>query len=439
LAAAIVATVSYAVAASPLMNGSSPAEAVSAQISLLHRALIYAKEGSQKLVDGRWNLGQSESKLGVKLSDDEAKQLMACTGQIVCQTPDVHNEEEDRVGRKVTASAVSVLKPDMLVTAKHVLFDGKRPRVSFGTCSFRSYSNRKLAIPIVVEQDQRKGYIFNNEDFIVLRLKRALAGCNGFALSDSDASLPEGEQVLSVTGQQLRSLNKLSNREPVVAKGTIKRELDGVLGGPPFYYAELDVDDGGSGGGVFALKDGRPVADATGRLVLRGLLVAYGQRAKSGRPYSEDRNYTIIVGLQAELRDLIEGKALKPVVEPEPCPQGGTPKINVSSEPVPPPQPEALEPPPQQTSCRAAVPGRKSAKANAKTCTTRAKPAAARRVKEKRDYMLKNDTSCRICFTYNRCNGYGCWDEVVRLGAASSLSAGTREQAPVIKNPQFCK
>jgi hypothetical protein len=52
---------------------------------------------------------------------------------------------------------------------------------------------------------------------------------------------------------------------------------------------------------------------------------------------------------------------------------------------------------------------------------------------------LKNDTSCRICFTYNRCNDYGCWDETVRLSAESTLFAGAGERAPVIKNPQFCK
>ena len=293
----MVAIVSFAVGASPLMKSRSPAESISSRISPFHQALIYAKEGSPKLVDGRWNLGQSESKLGIRLSDDETKQLMACTGQIVCKTPDVHNEEEDRIGVKVTATAVSVLRPDLLVTAKHVLFKGKRAAVSFGSCIFRSYSQRKVAIPVLVEKDQRKGYVLNNEDFIVLRLKRELAGCSSFAINDSDSSLREGEQVLSVTGHQSRTLNKISDREPVVAKGKIRRVLDGVLGGPPFYYADIDFDVGGSGGAVFALMDGRPVSDDEGRLILRGISVAYGPHAKNGRPYSEERNYTIIIGL----------------------------------------------------------------------------------------------------------------------------------------------
>jgi hypothetical protein len=67
------------------------------------------------------------------------------------------------------------------------------------------------------------------------------------------------------------------------------------------------------------------------------------------------------------------------------------------------------------------------------------KRAASPRVKEKHEFTLKNDTSCRICFTYNRCNDYGCWDEAVRLNALSSLSAGVSEQPLAIKNAQFCK
>jgi len=437
---AIIATiVSFAVGATPLLKAPSPSEPISSRLSLLQRALIYAKEGSAKLVDGRWNLSQSEAKLGVALSADQTKQLMACTGNIVCVTPGVEgdgDEVEYRAEAKVTASAVSVLRPDLLVTAKHVFFNHKRAKGSFARCSFRSYLNRKLAIPVTVEQDQRRGYVFNNEDFIVLRLKRELEGCNGFAVNDSDSSLPEGEEVVSVTGQQIHTLNKISNREPVIAKGEIKKELDGVLGGPPFYYAELDVDEGGSGGAVFALDDGRPVADNEGRLVMRGLLVAYGPRAKNGKPYSEERNYTIIVGLQKEFRDVVMGKALRPPVEPAPCPDGGAPKIKVISEGAPPAPSEALAPSPQQKACSRAT------KANPKGCAKQArtlKLGAARRVKEKYDFMLKNETSCRICFTYNRCNGYGCWDEAARLSAASLLSAGTREQAPIIKTPQFCK
>ncbi len=252
-----MALVSFAVGASPLLNSRSPSEPVSAQTSLLHQALIYAKEGSAKLVDGRWNLSKSESKLGIKLSADETQQLMACTGQIVCENPgeeesgaEIPGGYDPGVGDKVTASAVSVLRPDLLVTAQHVFFKGRRAMVSFDRCSFRSYLHRKIAIPVVVEKDQRRGYVFHNEDFIVVRLKRALEGCNSFALSESDSSLPEGEQILSVTAQQRHTLNKISPREPVLAKGTIRGAFDGLFGGPKYYYADIDLDEGGSGGAV---------------------------------------------------------------------------------------------------------------------------------------------------------------------------------------------
>jgi len=432
------------------MKSSSPSDLVSSRTSLVHQALIYAKHGSRKLVDGRWNLSQSESKLGIGLSAEERAQLMACTGQIVCQTPDIRTEDEDRIGVEVTATAVSVLRPDLLVTAKHVLFEGKRAVVPFGSCSFRSYSRRKVAIPVLVEKDQRQGYVFNNEDFIVLRLKRELAGCSPFALGDADSSLREGEQVLSVTGRQIGTLNKLSNREPVIAKGRIRRVLDGVLGGPQFYYADIDFDVGGSGGAVFALTDRRPrfphadrpqavpVADDDGRLVLRGISVSYGPQAKNGRPYSHARNYTIVIGLQAEFRDLVEGKAHQPApVEPAPCPQGGAAKIDVISQSVPSTQPETLAPSLQHYACGR---DRKTGKASAK-CQDLAKGlklAASQRAMAKLEFTLKNDTGCQICFTYNRCNNYGCWDEAVRLSGKSTLLAGVSEQAPVIKHPQFC-
>ena len=87
-----------------------------------------------------------------------------------------------------------------------------------------------------------------------------------------------------------------------------------------------------------------------------------------------------------------------------------------------------------------ATPGRKVGKAKA-DCAALAKGlkrAASQRVKAY-EFRLKNDTSCKICFTYDRCNGYGCWDEAVRVSGKSMLFAGVRERAPVIKNPQFCK
>ncbi len=174
-------------------------------------------------------------------------------------------------------------------------------------------------------------------------------------------------------------------------------------------------------------------------------MVGYGASAKNGKPYSEDRNYTIIIGLQAEFRDLVLGKARKPAaVEPASCLQGGAAKIDVMSDSVASAS-DALAPLLQQDACRSeATPDPMAGKVTA-MCTELAKlakglkKAASKRAKEKHEFRLKNDTSCPICFTYNRCNDYGCWDEMVRASGKSTLFAGVREQAPAIKNPKFCK
>ena len=196
LAAIAVAIASYGVGAAPLLTGRSAADSLAARMSLLHRVLIYAKEGSRKLLDGRWSLSQAEAKLGLTLSADETNQLMACTGKIVC-----HGR-----GGEVFASASSVLRPDLLVTAKHVFAKGRGGAVSVGHCSFRSFLHRNAAIPLVVEKDQRKGYFLNNEDFIVVRLKRDLKGCEPFALDETDSFLSEGEEIFSATAYQRRRL-----------------------------------------------------------------------------------------------------------------------------------------------------------------------------------------------------------------------------------------
>jgi hypothetical protein len=274
-----------------------------------------------------------------------------------------------------------------------------------------------------------------------------LEGCKAFALGDDDAPLREGDQVLAVTGHQLRTLNKLSGREPLVAKGRIRRELEGVLGGPPFYYADVDFDVGGSGGAVFALTqraellDGDvaqtiPLAGEDGRLMLKGMAVGYAPQAKSGRPYSDAQNYTIVIGLEGAFRELIEGKAQEPAAEPAPCAAGGEPKIEVIAATGAAPQPEALAPMLQQYACGGKT---KKAKAECKTLAKGVKLAAAERVKPKQDFTLKNETSCRICFTYDRCNDYGCWEQPARLAAKSSLSAGAGERPPTIGKAQFCQ
>ena len=117
--------------------------------------------------------------------------------------------------------------------------------------------------------------------------------------------------------------------------------------------------------------------------------------------------------------------------------EGGTAKIEIISQSVPPAQPDTLAPSLQQYTCgRERKAGKVSA--NCQDLAKGLKLAASQRAKAKLEFTLKNDTSCQICFSYDRCNGYGCWDQAVRLSGGSTLLAGVSERAPAIKHPQFC-
>lgn len=172
--------------------------------------------------------------------------------------------------------------------------------------------------------------------------------------------------------------------------------------------------------------------------------MATGPKAKNGKPYSEEQNYTIIVGIQDEFRDLVVGKANRPFpVEQTQCFQGGQAKIDVISEPVPLPQSAVFASPHNKcignstAACRKlAYELKELAKGIEKLAASTTAPS---RGKGKRQFKLRNDTNCSICFTYDRCNEYGCWDEVVRASGKSTLFAGLRQRPPLVRDPQFCK
>lgn len=317
----MTAIVAGAVSASPLVTGRSPSEPIASQLSLLHRALIYAKEGSRRLA---------------------------------------LEPEPGRIEARYHAFAGADEAADGLHRRDHL----RKPRA----------------------QDLRE------------------------------------------------------RREPVLAKGQVRSLSSGFFGGPPFYYADIDLDVGGSGGAVFAVKNGRPVTDGEGRLVLRGLLVAVGPNGKNGAPYSEDHNYTIVIGLQSQFRDLVEGKAFAPVaIEPAICQGEGEPAINVIAEPVP-------QPPPDPFAAAFKCSGKKGeanaaciAKELEKLSRELETVSTAPRAKKKRQFKLENGTAYPVCFTYDRCNEYGCWDETVRASGKSILFAGVRKEPPTIRDPQFCK
>jgi hypothetical protein len=131
-------------------------------------------------------------------------------------------------------------------------------------------------------------------------------------------------------------------------------------------------------------------------------------------------------------------------VEQAQCLDGSAAKIDVVSESVPVPQTPALAPFLHEDACRREPNAEctqlaKELKELAKGIETlAATSASSSRKKQNEQFKLKNDTNCPICFTYHRCNGYGCWDEVVRASGKSTLFAGVSERAPEIKNPQFC-
>jgi hypothetical protein len=269
--------------------------------------------------DGRWNLNASESKLGVKLSDEEKRQLMACLGKITCLT--LHGKNQ--------GTAMSVLRPDLLVTTRHafVRHDGK-PEALLNTCTFHNYLNLRTNIPVVVSHDQGKsGHYFNNFDYIVLQLKAPLKGCNGFAVDRSEALLKPGARFVSVSITQSGMLNRVTRAEPVIAKGEVKQVFEGAFDGPSMYWTDVDLGAGGSGGGIFALdQQGSLLTGEDRRLVIKAMAIATGAGGKNGEPYGgqlEKGNQSILVGIDStflksilQTRDELESRSQ---VEPEPA------------------------------------------------------------------------------------------------------------------------
>ncbi len=278
---------------------------------LLHRIYIFSKTGKYinpkdisalRNSDGRWNLTQSDSRLGIHVTKDQASQLMACVGEITCVTL-------DRSAKRF-ATAVSVLRPDILVTTRHDFFSKHgKPEVSLGRCTFHNYLKPGNKIPFVVYLNQnRTSFQLNNFDYVALHLKTPLSGCNAFGIDKSASSLQTGDEVLSVTASQIGMLNPISSKEPVVAKGEIKQVFEGAFGGPSMYWTDVDTASGASGGGIFALnRQGDLEVGDDERLVLRAMVIAAALGAKNGQPYNgelQTGNQSILVGLDSSFMEL---------------------------------------------------------------------------------------------------------------------------------------
>lgn len=137
----------------------------------------------------------------------------------------------------------------------------------------------------------------------MLKLKRPLEGCNGFALDATGSPLVPGAQVLSVTANQKGMLNPVNDQEPVIAKGAIRQVFAGAFDGPALYWSDIDLGAGGSGGAIFGLDDqAAPAAGEDGRLTLKALAIASGLNGKNGQPYTGDMdkgNQSILIAANA--------------------------------------------------------------------------------------------------------------------------------------------
>jgi len=226
-------------------------------------------------------------------------------GKITCPTSRGKNQ----------GTAVSVLRPDLLVTTRHAFIrhDGKAEATP-NRCTFHNYLDPRTNIPVVVGRDQGKsGPYFNNFDYIVLKLKAPLKGCNSLAVDSSEAPLKPGDRFVSVTITQSGMLNRVTKVEPIIAKGEVKEVFDGAFGGPSMYWTDVDLGAGGSGGGIFALdQQGRLVVGENGRLIMKAMAIATGAGGKNGEPYKgqfEKGNQSILVGVDSTfLKSILQAR-----------------------------------------------------------------------------------------------------------------------------------
>jgi hypothetical protein len=309
---AVISMLLAAFAGTEVVNARYTFQNLHLKSQLIRRIYIFSK--TEKYIDpkdvrelrkndGRWNLSQSDSRLGIHVTKDQAGQLMACVGEITCVTLDR--------GARRFATAVSVLRPDILVTTRHDFFSKNgKPEVSLRQCTFHNYLSPRTKIPFVVYHNQTKtSFHLNNFDYVALHLKTRLSGCNAFGIDKSAALLHTGDEVLSVTTSQIGMLNPISSKEPVVAKGEIKQVFEGAFGGPSMYWTDIDTASGASGGGIFALnRQGDLEVGDDERLVLKAMVIAAATGAKNGQPYRgelETGNQSILIGLDSSFMELV--------------------------------------------------------------------------------------------------------------------------------------
>jgi hypothetical protein len=279
---------------------------------ILLRAQIFAKEGQAPgdIVDGRWNLSQVREKLGINLTPRQVSQFKACVGEITCKG-------KTTAGFK--GSAQLVVRQDIVITSGHLLADNPEPfsadpakDIDIGTCVFRNFLNRKVAIPLLAKEiEEVLPWAKKGTDYLVLRLKAKVKECQPFDVDWSDKKLPYGTKLLAVMGDQQGLRNNLSKNEPVVSRGVI-REVTALA--PSLFYTDIDSDHGASGGGAYVIgENGALVTNDSGGLTIRGMMVSGALSSVEGKPYkkklgdfSDDDNWSGAIGVDGSVLALLQ-------------------------------------------------------------------------------------------------------------------------------------
>jgi hypothetical protein len=280
--------------------------AVSAE--LLQQASIITPEGitvdpndkeELKKYDNRHGLSELADTLRTEfgVTESQLTQLMACTGPVVCKVPSAD-------GKRIyiyQGSGNVALQPNILVTVKHAFQDlSTGELLPIETCRFHNWTNPQDEIAIIIDDPSQLPPIatsmsktpeLKRQDMTAVRLAHPVEGCEPFVIPEQGALLQKGDLVFEATAEQDGMLSLWSGQEPVTQVGTIRNVFPAGPDGPLAYFSDLSGGEGGSGGGVFRVVNGK--------LILEAIIQGAGTPKMDGKPYNEElyQNQSGLVGL----------------------------------------------------------------------------------------------------------------------------------------------
>jgi hypothetical protein len=308
---------------------SQPSQPNAVSPQLLQQASIITPEGitvdpnnkdELKKYDNRQDLSELADALRTEfgVTTSQLTQLMACTGTVVCKVPSAD-------GKRINiyqGSGSIALQPNILVTVKHAFQDLDTGQLlPIDTCRFHNWKNPDDEIAVIIDDPSQlppvatsmsKTPALKRQDMTAVRLAHPVEGCQPVAIPERGAMLQAGDRVFEATSKQEGMLSQWSGREPVTEIGTIRRVFAAGADGPLAYFADLSGGEGGSGGGVFRVVNGR--------LSLEAIVQGAGTPAVDGRPYNDEiyHNQTGLVGVDENVLNPM--LALLPQ-QPKPSPQ----------------------------------------------------------------------------------------------------------------------